>query len=116
MTTAPKKISDAKAFFAKFPEKPDQLPIRHFTQLSAQNLQTICFCHIHGTEVDLYCQSKVALRKSKLKLSRPQPSLTRFFSDLSHLVRPYVFVDLPMTPGDELYLRILSIDSNYRTA
>jgi hypothetical protein len=31
------------------------------------------------------------------------------------LVRPYLFINFPMAPGDELYIRILSIDTNYRT-
>jgi hypothetical protein len=29
--------------------------------------------------------------------------------------RPYLFLDLPMTTGDALYIRILFVASNYRT-
>ena len=40
----------------------------------------------------------------------------RYLLDVQKLARPYVFIDFPMKPGDEFYMRILSIDCNYRTA
>jgi len=96
-TTAPSKLSSVKEFFAKFPEKPDRLSIKHFTDLQPKDLQPVSFCSTHGPEVDIYCLGKVVLRKN-----------------IHQLVRPYVFIDLAMFPGDELYLRILSVDSNFR--
>ncbi|CAF1108707.1 unnamed protein product [Adineta ricciae] len=97
-TTAPKVTDGSKAFFTKYHHKPDQLPIIHFTHLKAANLQPIAFRHTHGVELDLFCHNKVAFRKN-----------------VHRLTQPYVFIDLPMATGDEIYIRILSIDQNYRT-
>ena len=59
----PKVTNDGKALFAKYPQKPDKLPILYFTQLKSDNLQPITFSHVHGPEIELYCEYKVALRK-----------------------------------------------------
>ncbi|UJR16205.1 hypothetical protein I4U23_003115 [Adineta vaga] len=97
-TSAPKITDGSKSFFTKYHQKPDQLPITYFSHLKSSNLQPIAFRHIHGVELELFCQNKVAFRKN-----------------VQRLAQPYVFIDLPMTTGDELYIRILSIDVNYRT-
>ncbi|CAF3272931.1 unnamed protein product [Rotaria socialis] len=97
-TTPLKTTDDGKSLFAKYPEKPDKLPILYFTQLRTENFQPVTFSNVHGPELELYCEYKVALRKRTQKL-----------------VRPYLFINFPLAPGDELYIRILSIDPNYRT-
>ncbi|CAF3372424.1 unnamed protein product [Rotaria sp. Silwood1] len=98
LITPPKTVVDSRTFFIKYDQKPDKLPIQYFTQLKPTNLQSIIFYNIHGPELDLYCQNKVVFRKNVRKLSRP-----------------YLFIDFPMRPDDELYIRILSVDLNYRT-
>ena len=64
-TTAPITTDDSRAFFAKYPQKPDQLPIKYFTRLSPVDLQPVHFFDVHGPELDLYCQNKVVFRKSE---------------------------------------------------
>ncbi|CAF1106698.1 unnamed protein product [Rotaria sordida] len=98
LTTPPKTIADSKTFFIQYDQKPDKLPIKYFTHLKPTNLQSVIFHDIHGPELDLYCQNKVVFRKNVRKLSRP-----------------YLFIDFPMRPDDELYIRILSVDFSYRT-
>lgn len=106
---------DSRAFFAKYPQKPDQVPIKYFTRLPAADLRPVHFFDVHGPELDLYCQNKVVFRKSEWNdSSNCFECLDRL--DVQRLVRPYVFIDLPMTPDDELYIRILSIDPTYRTS
>lgn len=97
-TIPPKTTDDGKSLFSKYPQKPDKLPIRYYTQILPENFQPVTFSNIHGPELELYCEYKVALRKRVQKL-----------------VRPYLFINFPLGPGDELYIRILSIDTNYRT-
>jgi hypothetical protein len=58
-----KTTDDGKSLFAKYPQKPDKLPIRYFTQLKSDNFQPVTFSNIHGPELELYCEYKVALRK-----------------------------------------------------
>lgn len=36
-------------------------------------------------------------------------------SDVQKLSKPYLFINFPLATGDEFYIRILSIDLNYRT-
>jgi hypothetical protein len=67
-TTPPKTTTGAQEFFAKYPEKPDKLPIKYFTQLKSADLQPISFVNVHGPELELYCDHKVALRKSMFKV------------------------------------------------
>jgi hypothetical protein len=62
-TNPPKTTDDGKSLFAKYPQKPDKLPIRYFTQLKSDNFQPVTFSNIHGPELELYCEYKVALRK-----------------------------------------------------
>ena len=62
-TNPPKTTDDGKALFAKYPQKPDKLPIRYFTDLNSESLQPVCFSNVHGAELELYCEYKVALRK-----------------------------------------------------
>ncbi|CAF1472142.1 unnamed protein product [Adineta steineri] len=97
-TTPMKAPDNSKSFFIKYDQKPDLLPICHYKHLKFGDLQSITFHHIHGLELELFCQNKVAFRKN-----------------VPELARPYVFIDLPMAIDDEYYLRILSIDPNYRT-
>ncbi|CAF1291469.1 unnamed protein product [Adineta steineri] len=97
-TIPPKTTDDGKSLFAKYPQKPDKLPIRYFSQLTPENFHPVTFSNVHGPELELYCEYKVALRKRVQKLARP-----------------YLFINFPLAPGDELYIRILSIDPNYRT-
>jgi len=97
-TSPPQTTDDGKSLFAKYPEKPDHLPIRYYVNLTNEELKPVCFSNVHGAELELYCEYKVALRKR-----------------VPRLVRPYLFINFPMAPGDELYIRILSIDPNYRT-
>ncbi len=68
-TTPPKITNGSSALFTKYDQKPDQLPIRYFTQLRSANLQSIAFHDIHGPELELFCQNKVAFRKSMLRNS-----------------------------------------------
>jgi hypothetical protein len=113
-TAAPQKTDGSRAFFTKYDQKPDKLPIRYFIQLKSEDLQSVDFYDTHGTELELFCQNKVAFRRSKFK-NIILKLLTINILDVQRLARPYLFVDLPMTPGDELYIRILAIDPNYRT-
>jgi len=93
-----KQPTMVELFFAKYsPVTPDRLPIRYYTNLS-NTLQPITFSEVHGPELELYCEYKVALRKRVQKL-----------------VRPYLFINFPLGPGDEFFIRILSIDPTYRT-
>lgn len=62
-TVPPKTTDDGKSLFAKYPQKPDHLPIRYFSQLNSAHVQPVTFSHIHGPELELYCDYKVALRK-----------------------------------------------------
>jgi hypothetical protein len=62
-TTPPKTTDDGKSLFAKYPQKPDKLPIRYFPQLRPENFHPVTFSNIHGPELELYCEYKVALRK-----------------------------------------------------
>ncbi|CAF0976641.1 unnamed protein product [Rotaria magnacalcarata] len=94
----PNTIADSRAFFIKYNQQPDQLPLQYFTKVNPANLQPVTFHEVHGTELDLYCQNAVVFRKNVRKLSRP-----------------YIFLDFPMKSGDEFYIRILSLDFNYRT-
>ncbi|CAF2400843.1 unnamed protein product [Rotaria sp. Silwood2] len=98
LITPPKTIADSRTFFIKYDQKPDKLPIQYFTHLKPTNLQSVVFHDVHGPELDLYCQNKVVFRKNVRRLSRP-----------------YLFINFPMRPDDELYIRILSVDLNYRT-
>ncbi|CAF1197888.1 unnamed protein product, partial [Rotaria sordida] len=98
LTTPPKRILDARTFFIKYESQPHNLPIRYFTHLQPTNLQPIVFHDVHGPELELYCENKVVFRKNVRKLTRP-----------------YLFINFPIKPGDEFYIRILSIDFNYGT-
>jgi hypothetical protein len=62
-TNPPKTTDDGKALFAKYPQKPDKLPIRYYTDLNSETFQPVCFSNVHGAELELYCEYKVALRK-----------------------------------------------------
>ena len=79
-TTAPSTTDDGKSLFAKYPQKPDKLPIRYFTQLRSANFQPITFSNVHGPELELYCEYKVALRKRQFLSSLFKQ--TNFFSIL----------------------------------
>ncbi|CAF1034839.1 unnamed protein product [Rotaria sordida] len=98
LTTPPKRILDARTFFIKYESQPHNLSIRYFTHLQPTNLQPIVFHDVHGPELELYCENKVVFRKNVRKLTRP-----------------YLFINFPIKPGDEFYIRILSIDFNYGT-
>jgi hypothetical protein len=93
-----RSINNGRSLFAKYAEKPDHLPIRYFQLLNSTVHRQVRFSDVHGVEIELYCEYKVALRKR-----------------MSNLIRPYLFVNFPMAPGDELYIRILSVDTNYRS-
>jgi hypothetical protein len=64
-TTAPTITDGSRAFFTKYDQKPDKLPIRYFTRLKPTDLQPVDFHDTHGAELELFCQNKVAFRKSK---------------------------------------------------
>lgn len=66
-TIPPKTTDDGKSLFAKYPQKPDKLPIRFFTQLKPENFQPVTFSNVHGPELELYCEYQVALRKRMFK-------------------------------------------------
>ena len=65
-----KTTDDGKSLFSKYPQKPDRLPIRYFTQLQPENFQPVTFSNVHGPELELYCEYKVALRKRMTNLNR----------------------------------------------
>ena len=100
-TTAPSKLSSVKEFFAKFPEKPDRLSIKHFTDLQPKDLQPVSFCPTHGPEVDIYCLGKVVLRKSKSKINFNSNRNRRFvlffirYSSTCSTLRFHWFGDVP---------------------
>ena len=114
-TTTPRTTDDGKSLFAKYPQKPDKLPIRYFTQLRSANFQPVTFSNVHGPELELYCEYKVALRKRQSLNSLIKQINILFLTGVQRLVRPYLFINFPLAPGDELYIRILAIDPNYRT-
>ena len=62
-TSPPQTTDDGKSLFAKYPEKPDRLPIRYYVNLQNEDLKPVCFSNVHGAELELYCEYKVALRK-----------------------------------------------------
>jgi hypothetical protein len=63
LTNPPLTIDTGKSLFDKYPEKPDRLPVRYFTDLKSDAFRPIGFSHIHGAELELYCEYRVALRK-----------------------------------------------------
>lgn len=98
-TTAPQVVDASRDFFQKYDQTPDKLPIKYFKNLRTDQLQQIGFLDGHGPEIELFCHNQVAFRRNVRRLSRP-----------------YLFFDFPMSPGDEFYIRILSMDPNYLTA
>ena len=51
----------------KYNQSPDKLPIRYFTNLRSEDLQFCVFHEAHGKELDLYCEDRIAFRKSMNK-------------------------------------------------
>lgn len=115
---APEVVAGSREIFNKYNQQPDKLPIRFYPKLKSNpNFQQIGFLETHGPELELFCMNTVVLRRSMS--TNPFKDSNKFsFSiclDIQNLSRPYLFMDFPMTPGDEFYIRILSVDPNYRT-
>lgn len=68
-TSPPQTTDDGKSLFAKYPQKPDHLPIRYYTNLKSEDIKPVFFSNVHGAELELYCEYKVALRKRSLVLA-----------------------------------------------
>ncbi|CAF0829418.1 unnamed protein product [Didymodactylos carnosus] len=98
-TVAPKILDDGRSLFEKYNQKPDKLELKYYKDLNISSLKPLTFSSVHGPEIELYCEYKLALRKR-----------------CNRLIRPYLFVNFAIGPSDEFYFRLLSVDPVYRTS
>jgi hypothetical protein len=77
-----------------------------------ENLISASFYDVRGSGIELFCENRVALRTGESNILNN--SMKTFIKlAVQQIVRPYLFINVPMHRNDELYIRILSVNSNY---